>query len=300
MSTARVQCSLCQYETVASSAPCPRCGASLASAYALSDSKTTGSLYSPVAASPTYRARGPQAAGIRGVLHTRARMVVAACLALAVGAAGVFLVMKRREARESHEKLVKILTEQPDFVATVDGVEGGDVWRGRHARFGDREMIEMPRPKSLLMGTGASGMTQASVIFDSTDTVQVVSHEFWMCVNLSKSSMSADAGNPFEAVRNAAARGTATIVEKGHERVGEYDTIVLHVTISDAEAARINVAPALKNLIVRFETLSGVAGIGTPMTYTWSNVSLKSDPSLFDVPSSYRTFTVSNGKITGG
>ena len=218
--------------------------------------------------------------------------VVAAAIAaigLGVLAAAIWSTSGKPSMEQTRKKYAPILAEQPDFVATLEGLENGVPVKLKYASLKGERLIEVPLPKSMFLDTSASGSTRVTVIFGRDDKVTAVAHEFWVYRTVSKSSLGAleSAGDPFGEVGRIAGERTTTILEAGSEKVGEYDTTILLMSEPSGEPVQVNVAPALGNLIVRLDVPAGAVKSKVPLRYTLTNISMTVDPEIFRVPTSY-------------
>ena len=74
------------------------------------------------------------------------------------------------------------------------------------------------------------------------------------------------------------------------------DTTILSIAEKGSPPIRVNIAPALQNLVVRIEAPAASTKGKTDVKIVFSNVSLTVDPELFRVPTSYQERgTVSDG-----
>ncbi len=212
-----------------------------------------------------------------------------AAIGLGVLAAAIWSTGGKPSMEATRKKYAPILAQQPDFVATLEGLENGVPVKLRYASLNGERLVEVPLPKSMFLDTSASGSTQVTVIFNRDDRVTAIAHEFWVYRTVPKSNLGAlaSAGDPFGEVGRIAGERTTTILEAGTEKVGEYDTTILLISEPNGSPIQVNVAPALNNLIVRLDMPAGAVKSKVPLRYTLTNISMTVDPELFRVPTSY-------------
>lgn len=187
------------------------------------------------------------------------------------------------------DKYRTVFKEQPDLVAEISGDEGHVSIRGRYSRQGSKRMIEIPLPRSAVMGTSASGTTKAAVLFDDGPNVTVVFHEFKVCAAMTKDSLGkeVDFTDPFVRVQNVIQHPSATVEEVGPSTVGDYEVQLVLLNNGKPEPIRVYYAPQFKNAILQVDIPASFTDVGKSGSYILSNVSLSPDASLVTVPTHY-------------
>ncbi len=292
MEIVRVQCSGCGLIARSSPEPCPRCGISLESARIVSGGAETGTVYSGPARGTggfagTYSIEPPSS---RISLLKWLSIGVASIVVVVIGTSSLLSLRGSFESRAMREKYRTIFREQPDLVAEVSGYEGHDI-RGRYSRQGPKRMIEIPLPRSAIMGTSASGTTNAVVLFDDGPNVTVVFHEFKVFTVMTKDSLRketkvADVTDPFAIVQKVIQSPGATVEEVGPSTVGDYEVQLVLLNDGRPEPIRVYYSPQFRNAILQLEVPASFTDFGTGR-YILSDVSLSPDASLVAVPTHY-------------
>jgi hypothetical protein len=212
-----------------------------------------------------------------------------AAIGLGVLFAAVWSAKGGPDIEGTRKKYATILEGQPDFIGTLEGYENGAPVKLKYATLKGERMVEVALPRSMFLGTSASGSTQVSVIFGKDGNVTAVAHEFWTYRTMPVSSLGvlAGAADPFGELSRIAKEKNTTITEAGTEKVGNYDSTVLYISEPGSPLIQANVAPELNNLVVRLDVPAGAMKSPTSFRYSLSNVSMTVDPELFRVPTSY-------------
>lgn len=214
--------------------------------------------------------------------------LVAATVAVLVALYFVF-VKPEFDKRGSRESLKSLLLAQPDFIADCEGHEGDFSYQGQMARKGDRFFFQVRLPRSLLLGVGRSGMTAINAIMSPDNTVRIVIPEATAYVDVPRNSPNFPKGDPIKDILKSLDESGCEIREFGKSSVADVETRLFCVSDRDGKRrdAFIDVAPSLKNLIVKVDFNDDWTPYEGALKYTLTNVKFDVDDELFRVPVTY-------------
>lgn len=306
-----VQCSSCGYLTYASEGQCKRCGASLAAAQSIGGGTVWGESprqstpppptpeWTPPTPRPSaplqqpgfgtpYQQQQPFRAPTRG--NPASKIILAVILLGGVGLLGVAYIVStlgigKLGGETPQSSLKDLISTQPDFMAECDGVEGDLTFNGRMARKGSNFYIQAMMLRSEVMqDPDYTGKMAVDLIFERGKPVKVVVPDMRVFTELPRGKKDGLDADPIEDAIGLINDPSCTVYEMGKGQVNGYETRMFKLESAGRQPATIEIAPSLKNLIVRIDFGDDWTEYKGQGTYELKNVSFDVDADLFHVP----------------